>query len=574
VKQQYTTLYTLLFLLLTTIGTTTAQVSVEGNVNTRGKNVLVGAYSKSAHQLVPVEDNGDFFCRLPRYEECVIVFYELNSIPKTVSINTDNSCTVPIKLNINLDGGERTNIDEVRLGPDARYVTNGSDYNRKEFNLDMVKDKTAYATLMSQVSRDLQGYYKENKLPVQRMGYSSNTKEADLMKTEHKLGQEIYQLLLKKRSLQAQLDKLNASYSSGAVSANQQCNIDITLLKKEASFAKTDADLAVKQLEKEKLIVKRKETVGKATTNNAVSNAAVKVKTLRRKYEIAALNMKNKQADCWERKLQNEIDSKIASGQSRNDKEIKLKQLDISDIRYKQRLDNAYELVKHHNQLANDFTDRDRVVELANAQKYISELQQIKLYKADNTLKRWKYKDDNTGRFAKQIGMAKKQYSNQQEVAFQAEMAYLEHIWHLRGKPEIEGGLEDLFNRQSDLLAVQLIPRNEAKEETLEEIPTAAAAPSSPTPAAVQSDEEILSSIEVTETSDDRGDVKEVKIQEDRYEIIVNRKGVKRYLKNGNAITRLTYQFETKRKFGEMLENITYEERKSKLLELLKKKVE
>ncbi len=571
-KQQYTTLYILLFLLFASISTT-AQVSVEGKVDTRGKNVLIGAYSKSAHQLVPVEDNGNFFCRLPRYEECVIVFYELNSIPKTVSINTDNSCTVPIQLNISLDGDNRTNIDEVRLGPDARYVTNGSDYNRKEFNLDMVQDKTAYATLMSQVSRDLQGYYKENKLPVQRMGYSSNTREADLMKTEHKLGQEIYQLLIKKRSLQAQLDKLNASYTSGGVSANQQCNIDITLLKKEASFAKTDADLAVKQLEKEKLIVKRKETVGKSTTNNGVSNAAVKVKNLRRKYEIAALNMKNKQADCWERKLQDEIDTKIASGQSRNDNEIKLKQLDISDIRYKQRLDNAYELVKHHNQLANDLTDRDRVVELANAQKYISELQQIKLYKADNTLKRWTYKDDGTGRFAKQISMAKQQYSNQQEVAFQAEMAYLEHIWHLRGKPEIEGGVEKLFNRQSDLLAVQLIPRNEAKEE-LEEIPTPASAPSNPIPAAAKSDEEILSSIEVTETTDDRGDVKEVKIKEDRYEIIVDRKGNRRYLKNGKAITRLTYQFETKRKFGEILENITYEERKSKLLELLKKKVE
>ena len=80
-----------------------AQVMVEGKVNTRGKNILVSVYSKDSHHLISVNDNGLFECRLPRYEECVIVAYEKSNGPKTFSFNTEKSCSEAIKLNITLN---------------------------------------------------------------------------------------------------------------------------------------------------------------------------------------------------------------------------------------------------------------------------------------------------------------------------------------------------------------------------------------------------------------------------------------------------------------------------------------
>ena len=537
-----------------------AQVMVEGKVNTRGKNILVSIYSKDSHHLIPVNDNGSFECRLPRYEECVLVAYEKSNGPKTFSFNTEQSCSESIRLNITLDEPRPGNRDLLMVGPKARYVTNGTSFSKETFNLDNVKDKSTYAIMMSSISKDLDGFYKNNIIPKRRIGYGSKTQESAIIKTEHKLGEEIYQLLVKKRSLQAQLDVLNSNYSSGAVSDYRQCDMDLTLLKKEASFEKIDFELAKKRLDKEKFIVRRRETAGKTASNDGVRNATRNMNTQRRKYEIAALNMKNKQADCWELKLQSDIDAQIESGRSRNDAAIKIKQIDISDVRYKQRIDNARKLMMHHNQLASDYTGRDRLVELMNAQKYIYEQEQVKLYTKENNLSRWRYKDDGTGKYQKQIQMAQEQVGYQREIAFQAEMAYLEHVWNLRGKAEVGDYVEDLFNRQNDLLAVPLIPRHEEKEqeEALENIP----------------DEEILAAVKVNQIVDERGEVKEVTFETDVYEVIIDRKGQKTYKKNGSSITALTYKFETKRRFGEIIERVTEEGRKKTLWDLFRKKVD
>jgi len=563
VNRQIQNIYKFLLLIVTFFSITTllhAQVMVEGKINTRGKNILVSVYSKDSHHLIPVNDNGTFECRLPRYEECVIVAYEKSNGPKTFSFNTEKSCSESIKLNITLDDPRPKDQDLLMVGPKARYITNGSSFSKETFNLDNVKDKSTYAIMMSSISKDLDGFYKNNIIPTRRIGYGSKVEESSIIKTEHKLGEEIYQLLVRKRALQSQLDVLNSNYSSGTVSSYRQCDIDLTLLKKEASFEKIDFELAQKRLDKEKFNVRRRETAGKSISNDGVRNATRNMNTQRRKYEIAALNMKNKQADCWELKLQADINAEIESGSSRNDTPIKIKQLDISDVRYKQRIDNARKLMNHHNQLASDYTGRDRLVQLMNAQKYISEQEQVKLYTKENNLSRWGYKDGGTGKYNKQIQMAKEQVAFQREIAFQAEMAYLEHVWNLRGKAQVGDFVEDLFTRQNDLLAVPLIPRNEEKEkeEALDNI----------------TDEEILAVVKVNQTADERGDVKEVTFDTDVYEIIIDRKGRKTFKKNGNAITALTYKFETKRRFGEIIEKITQEERKKTLWDLFRKKVD
>ena len=122
----------------------------------------------------------------------------------------------------------------------------------------------------------------------------------------------------------------------------------------------------------------------------------------------------------------------MAKGAAADSVFIKTKRLDINNVRMTSRLENARKLYKQHNLLANDLTGRDRVVQLANAQKYISQKEEIKLFQAENNLAKWRIKGAENDQLNNHVASAEKAYLKQREIAFQAEMAYLEHMWHLR----------------------------------------------------------------------------------------------------------------------------------------------
>jgi len=253
------------------------------------------------------------------------------------------------------------------------------------------------------------------------------------------------------------------------------------------------------------------------------------------------------------------LDIELKKGEAADQAYVSAKRLDINNIRMTSRLQNARKLYKQHNLLANDLTGRDRVVQLANAQKYISQQEEIKLYQAENNLKKWKIKNEQDKIYNSQVELANTAFLKQRENAFQAEMAYLEHIWHLREIPNVKGVLDDIFARQNDLLDVVQTNRPDVEEpiEEAEEI----------------TDAELLSKIKIESNTRDGGRSKKLTFEQDYYEIKENDKG-RTYFKNGKPITRITYEFETKRKFGQILENVKEEERRKRLWDLFKKRIQ
>ncbi len=560
----------LLLIMLSLHFSVSAQVELEGKVNvTNAEQIYFSVFAEGSHRLYRLEKNGKFSCRLPRYEECIIAFYEKNSQPKTISINTEVGASSGIKLNLSLAAGKPKSNQKITVAPHKRYISNGSSYTPQSFDLDKVKDKTGYALLMSKVSKGLEKFYSTGSLPSQETSYSSNMTVAELRKSEHRLGQEIFLLLKKKKALETQVRDLNAKRNAELVSSFKECEQDFTILKKEASLKNVVHELAKKELDKEKMQARRLEEKGGTNTRDKVRKASQHMLNTRMQYEVAALNMKNKQSDCWEFKMQQEIDAKIQAGVAYDDPEILVKQLEISNVRFSKRLENAKELYQYHNRLANDLTDRDRLVSLANAQKYIAEKEELKLFQLENKLKAWRYKDGGTGKFDRQINGALKRVDRQWEIAYQAEMGYLEHMWHLRRHPVVEyKDIDNLYNRQSGLLAVYPFRKDPPKEDDISAVIND---PEIPKPKA--STEEILANVRVEETTDSRGAVKTVRMDDvDVYEIIEDKKGNRRYIKNGKPITKLTYVFETKRQFGRIIENVTIEDSKSTIWDLFKKK--
>ena len=537
-----------------------AQVTVEGSVsNVQQKNILVSVYSEGSHQLVPVGADGRFVAQLPRFEECLVSVYSANTQAKTYSINTDEPASEPVKLFITMSG-EKPNKRSIQInGPEKRYVTDGYAYKTESFNLDNVKDKLKFASLMSQLNTNLRSFYLDNRLPEEKIGTTTNTSEAAIRKSEHKLGQEIFQLLNKKRAQEKYLQEVQTSYDLDTSEGLERCQLEYNLLKAEATFTKTSYELALSTYEKEKLMVRRKENNSLTASTRKLIEAETKMKRLQKEKDIAVITLTNKQADCWEIDAQLKLDAELEKGEDADMSFVKTKRLDINNVRMTSRLQNAKKLYKQHNLLANDLTGRDRVVQLANAQKYISQQEEIKLYQSENSLAIWKLKNEKDKRYNKQVELAQKAFLKQREIAFQAEMAYLEHMWHLRDKPSVKGVLDDVFARQSDLLDVVQSDRPELVEaEEVEETRT---------------DAELLANIKIESNTRDDSRSKKLTFKQDYYEIIENDKG-RKYYKNGVPITKLTYEFETKRKFGEILENVKEEERRKRLWDLFKKRIQ
>jgi len=542
------------------IPTLSAQVTVEGRVsNIQEKNILVSVYSEGSHQLVPVGGDGRFVAQLPRFEECLISVYSGNTQAKTYSINTDLSASEPVKLFVTMSG-EKPNKNNIQVsGPEKRFVTDGYAYKTEKFNLDNVKDKVKFASLMTELNTNLRAFYKNKILPKEQIGITTNTNEAAIRKSEHKIGQEIFELLNKKRAQESFLKRVEVDYNQDSSQGLKRCQLEYKLLKAEATFAKTSYELAQRTYEKEKLMVRRMENNDRSSNTKKMFDAENKMRRLEKEKDIAVITLTNKQADCWEIDAQEKLDTELAKGDAADMALVKTKRLDINSVRMTSRLQNAKKLYKQHNLLANDLTGRDRVVQLANAQKYIAQQEEIKLYQSENLVSKWKIKNESEKEYNKQVEQAQRAFLKQREIAFQAEMAYLEHMWHLRDKPSVKGVLDDVFARQNELLDIVQSDRPELLvEEPVED---------------TRSDAELLSNIKIESNTRDDSRSKKLTFKQDYYEIV--EKGNKRtYFKNGVPITKLTYEFETKRKFGEILENVREEERRKRLWDLFKKRIQ
>ena len=537
-----------------------AQVLVKGSVsNMQQRNILVSIYSKGTHQLIEVAGDGKFEAELPRFEEVLLVVYGAKTQPVTYSFDTEQTATEPIKLFVSLNSDQPTKKDVRIDGPQKRITTDGYAYTTAKFNLDNVKDKPKFAILMSQMSVDLKAFYRDRILPQERLGLNTTSNEALARKSEHRLGQEIYETLNRKRMQEANLAEVKSRYESDNSEGIDRCQVEYNFLKAEATFIKTCYDLARLEYEKEKLIVRRNENSGRSASSRKMLQAEEKRDRLEKEKEIAGITLINKQADCWELVAQAKLDSELQKGDAANQTMIAAKRLDINNIRMTSRLQNAKKLYKQHNLLANDLTGRDRVVELANAQKYISQQEEIKQYQAENTWEKWKIKNAAEKIYDRQVAAAKVAFLKQREDAFQAEMAYLEHIWHLREKPSVQPILDDIFARQNDLLDIVQTNRPQTEE------------PVSATE--TETDAELLSQIKIESNTREDSRTKTLTFDQDYYEIIENGK-TRQYFKNGKPITRITYEFETKRQFGEILENVKNEERRRRLWDLFKKRIQ
>lgn|GEM_PF-2652447 len=559
-KKNTSILWLSILLSIATYSISHAQIIVNGNVgNMLGRNILVSIYSEGTHQLIEVEGDGKFVAELPRFEECLIVVYGAKTQPITYSFDTQQGATEPIKLSINLNS-EQPKEESVRIdGPQKRYTTDGYAYTTAKFNLDNVKDKPKFALLMSKMSVDLKTFYKDRVLPKERLGLNTTSNDAVARKSEHRIGQEIYETLSRKRMQEENLAKIKAQYTADHSAGMERCQVEYTYLKAEATYIKTSYELAKLEYEKEKLIVRRNENNGRSASTRKLIEAEKKRDRLEKEKEIAGITLINKQADCWELDAQAKLDLEMQKGDAADQTMVSVRRLDINNIRMTSRLQNAKKLYKEYNLLANDLTGRDRVVELANAQKYIAEQEEIKLYQAENTLEKWKIKHQAENIYGRQVEAANNAFLKQREDAFQAEMAYLEHIWHLLEKPGLEPIVEDIFARQNDLLAI-VQPNRPILEQ-----PVAVAE--------TETDAELLAQIRIESNTREDSRTKKLTFDQDYYEIIDD--GTSRqYFKNGKPITRITYEFETKRQFGEILENVKDVERRSRLFDLFKKRIQ
>ncbi len=525
-----------------------AQIMVEGKIPVQGQNSLVSLYSTDHHQLVDVEQNGNFQVVLPRYEECILVFYGTNLLPQCVSIYTDEPYAKAIPLNIQLEKGDFKRKAYLLDRPLTRISTKNSSFQKKEFNLDDIVDKAKYANVIQEVSRDMKAFYTEKKIPVEKENTISTNNLPTIKQTEHQLGERIYQLSNQKKSLVAQLEQLRKQIPAPDASDVQRCLYQQKILKKETNLHQLELDLSQANLDKAILELRRKELDGQTPSNRSVRKYQKEVDIKKKQLTISTLNWNNQKADCEEYKLL----AKSNFSSTATDSEKAIQKATLYNIYLKKRLNNARNLTKQHNALANTLTGRDRIVALANAQKSISEQEEIKLYQLDNQVTIWKNRATYAGQYQQQIDAAIQSYEKQRDQAWNAEMAYLEHMWHLRDQPSVKELVGDIYNQQSGLVVIA--PTRELEEDTSEKAT-------------------ILSNVNIQQTNDSNTDNTSITLEEDVYEITIDKKGNKRYFKNGSPITKLTYRFETQRKFGEMIENVKEEQEKNTLWKFFKEKI-
>ena len=153
-------------------------------------------------------------------------------------------------------------------------------------------------------------------LPKERLGLNTTSNDAVARKSEHRIGQELYETLNRKRMQEKNLAAIKMQYDGDRSNGMERCQMEYKYLKAEATFIKTSYELAKLEYEKEKLIVRRNENNGRSGNTRKMQQAEVKRDRLKKEKEIAGITLINKQADCWELDAQAKLDKEIQRGEA------------------------------------------------------------------------------------------------------------------------------------------------------------------------------------------------------------------------------------------------------------------
>ncbi len=534
-----------------------AQVILDLNVQGARNGVPVHAtvFSDQDKKNVALE-NGRGEIPLLKFTQYIIGIYQRGSRPGFYTLDTEN-IQGKIKLTVKVNAGRPAEPDWA-----PKQHNNGSGW--KKFDLDNVQDKEGFGVHMCEAKADVELFLNKGVKPRIDPKRNQATDSKVMEKREHLLGQEVYKLLGKKRALELELQRLGTngfvtnSSNASANAAMQMCVASRKLLEREFQYAKVSLSLAQKEVDKLVLGINRNLKRGNTFNASGLRKAREKLNIARKEQEIAELNLSNKQTECWELKLNSEID------RAGSENEKALKRLELEKVRLYKRKDNAIRLYNLHTDKAKIKTGRERVVELANAQKYAAEQAKAKYEIIRNQIDYWTTRSNGSGQYQITIKALREKLVKREDLAYQAEMGYLEHLWYLRNKDEFKVDLaDDLYARQSQLLPFEPIHRKTpSKDSSIVDTNT-------PDPNVTTDEAEanrlFNSFVKVKEMEDgNKGNGVRVECDGHYYEIWVSPKGKKSYFKNGKPITGLTYRFETVAAFGEFLENYKYEPQKER----------
>ncbi len=539
-----------------------AQVSLDILIQGSQKNIstYISTFSKRDKKTQKVH-KGQGSINLIRYEQYIVVVYQKGKAPFVVSMDTEKAPS-QISLQAILENGTMS-ANEFR--PLFHFVKKGSSYQKSKFDLDQVVNKEDFAIQMQLAHLEIKNFYEKEILPKDLDIQEIFASEETMKKSEHVIGQEIYLLSKKKKALALDIERRqNNGYASNSPDIelseqliNIQKNRDFVVIEKK--YFEISLQLIQREIEREEIKINRRLKQGQKPSIVELEKKRKRFEVIQKEAQIAELNYKNITADYREIKKLIELE-KITDIQQKQ-----LKELEINNIRLQQRRENTHQLIQIHNELAINTTDRDRYVELANAQKHITDHILIKLEIAKNTLLQLSIEDNNSGKLKHKIQAVQKDIVKKEALAYRAEMIYLEQLWHLRNKDDLDAkSIDDLYVKQSQLLP--FVPRT--KDEKLQKYLDR-------TTDDVEQQAQVFfeAQVEITEITDARGRVKKIKIKDHYYEIVIDPKGKKSYFKNGKPITGLTYRFETVEKYGAFLENYRIEEAKRKpFLDFFKRK--
>ncbi len=492
----------------------------EVNVNSscfKRKQTFVAIYGNTTKYVYKVTDNQSVKVGLNTFEQSILVVFGYNIKPKLFFIETNKFQKGKLSLELKYPCKQREKILSLDA-PDTYFNIHDGIIETQKFDLYSLKDKAGFAQLMSVIRSDMEGFYEHRKLPLEEKGFHSNDKSLQ-QKQIHLLGTSIYDLTKKLKMVEKQLHILNQKNRDNLSKLNL-IRLQYDVLTKELVLEKLKRDIQYLKWKKSK----EKYDAGKVKSEKYFQTEERLLKNHEESLEIAQLNRDNKA-----------FELAIEKTKAQHDQDTSLVTLRLIDINLYKQKKNAHRLYQKHNELATNLDGRDRLIELANAQQMIAQQVQLEYDISKNVVKRWEIMDKGTGKYKTQIEQAKISLDKKWEEAWQADMAYLEHMWHLRAKPSIKGKFDDVLRHQSDLLVGNLNERG-----TLAELDP--------------KDEKILNQ---------KSKLAEVH-QKAHYQIKIDKNGRKSYFKNGRPITKLTYNFETKRLFGEITkETLTETERKS-----------
>ncbi len=543
-----------------------AQVKLKLNVTGQKSNTsaYVTAYAQKDKKTLTISQ-GRASLELIRYEQYIVMVYQKGRKPFAMSLDTEKA---PRELTVNVNLKQGT-VEQEDYSPALHYKGRGGRYAARAFDLDEVSDKPKCGALMQEANEEIRKFYAKGSMPRITKSRSGFKDDSAMRKTEHQIGQDIYKLLGKKRALELDLERLNEIGAkeifpdASPQTKKDACSHNLKILRREKQFYEVSYKLAQSELDKVEVAMNKAVKKGLDSPGKELAKSRKKLEMARQLFEAADLNYKNKKADCWELELRLDLEQTLDS------KEKALLEIEINNVRLYQRKQNAKRLYSIHNKMAMDVTERDRQVQLAKAQKFVSDHAKARVAITQNKLKKLMIKDNGTGSQKSQLGIMRRELVKNEELAFQAEMGYLEHMWHLRTVKDLDGDfVDDLFLRQSKLYDLEKLPDRNKPEDFVEGY--------DPNSSIMEQAEALFNSfVELNEKEDDRGKVQEVEFKDDYYEIVVSPNGAKSYYKNNKPITSLTYRFETIKKFGEFLQNIRIEEEKRKrFLDFFRKRTE